>query len=240
MSKVGGIENRMKVLVIESSPDETERIFCYIQLRWAHCILLKAADGKKGLELAENESPELVILDVASCGQNGLELVSRIRSFSDVPLVMLTEKESEVVEISGLEMGADDYVRKPVSAVELLARLQALLRRVYGAGFKQDQASVNMGALKIDFAAREVQVSGARVRLTPIEYDLLAHLVRNEGKVLTHAALLEKVWGRDYVDEPDHIKKYIYRLRSKLSDNSHNPKMLLSERGIGYKFVRPI
>jgi two-component system KDP operon response regulator KdpE len=137
-------------------------------------------------------------------------------------------------------MGADDYVRKPVSAVELLARLQALLRRVYGAGFKQDQASVNMGTLKVDFSAREVQVSGERVRLTPIEYDLLVHLVRNEGKVLTHAALLEKVWGRDYVDEPDHIKKYIYRLRSKLNDNSHNPKMLLSERGIGYRFVRPI
>lgn len=230
----------MKVLVVQSSPEETERIFCYIQLRWAQCALLWAADGAKGLELAENESPELVILDVESCGKDGLEFVSRIRSFSDVPLVILTERENEVAEISGLEMGADDYVRKPISAVELLARLQALLRRVYGAGFKQDQATVSMGKVKVDFNAREVLVAGERVKLTPIEYDLLAHLVRNEGKVLTHAALLEKVWGREYVDEPDHIKKYIYRLRSKLNDNSHSHRMLLSERGIGYRFVRPV
>lgn len=227
----------MKVLVIESSPDETERIFCYIQLRWGQCELLWAADGARGLELVESESPELVILDVASCGKTGLELVSRIRSFSDVPLVLLTEKENGVTEISGLELGADDYLRKPVNAVELLARLQALLRRVNGAGFRQ-QASVDLGKLKFDFAAREVLVSGERVKLTPIEYELLAHLVRNEGKVLTHAGLLERVWGADYVDEPGHVKKYIYRLRAKLDDNSGNPRMLLSERGVGYRFVR--
>ena len=228
----------MKVLVIEACREETDRIFCYIQLRWAQCSLLGAADGARGLELMESESPDLVILDVASCGKNGLELVSRIRSFSDVPLVLLTEKENGVTEISGLELGADDYLRKPVNAVELLARLQALLRRVNGNGFRQ-QASVDLGKLKFDFAAREVLVSGERVKLTPIEYELLAHLVRNEGKVLTHAGLLERVWGADYVDEPEHVKKYIYRLRAKLDDNSGNPRMLLSERGIGYKFVRP-
>jgi DNA-binding response OmpR family regulator len=233
-----GIRAKMKVLVIESSPDETERIFCYIQLRWGQCELLWAADGARGLELAESESPELVILDVASCGKTGLGLVRQIRSFSDVPLVLLTEKENGVTEISGLEMGADDYLRKPVNAVELLARLHALIRRVYGNGFRQ-QASVDLGKIKFDFGAREVLMSGERVKLTPIEYDLLSHLVRNEGKVLTHAALLERAWGPDYVDEPDHVKKYIYRLRSKLDDNSGHPTMLLSERGIGYKFVRP-
>jgi DNA-binding response OmpR family regulator len=229
----------MKVLVIEACREETDRIFCYIQLRWGQCELLWAADGARGLELAQSESPKLVILDVASCGKNGLELVRQIRSFSDVPLVLLMEKENGVTEISGLELGADDYLRKPVNAVELLARLQALLRRVNGAGFGQSQASVDLGKLKFDFAAREVLVSGERVKLTPIEYELLAHLVRNEGKVLTHAGLLERVWGADYVDEPDHVKKYIYRLRSKLDDNSGNPRMLLSERGVGYRFVRP-
>jgi two-component system KDP operon response regulator KdpE len=230
----------VKALLIEESPEEVKRISCYLQVRWPQCTILSTADGSEGAELAETESPDLVILDVSSNGSDGLELVTRIRSFSDVPLVILTEKGNEVTEVAGLEMGADDYVTKPINAIELLARLGALLRRVNSTGFKMDQAPLCLGSLKLDFTTREVFVSEERVKLTPIEYDLLSHLVRNEGKVLTHSTLLERVWGRDYVNEPEHVKKYVYRLRSKLKDNSHNPKMLLSERGIGYRFVRPV
>jgi len=229
----------VKALVIESTPEETKNISFTLQLRWPQCTVLSAVDGSKGIELIEAESPDFVILDVALSGMDGLGLVSKIRSFCDVPVIILTDNSNEMIRVSGLEMGADEYVTKPFNPIELLAKVVALLRRVRGAGFKADQEPLTFGALTLNFSTREVFIWNNRVKLTPIEYNLLTHLVRNEGKVLTHSALLEKVWGRDYADDSSFIKKYIYRLRSKLRDDASNPRILISERGVGYRFVRP-
>jgi len=229
----------MKVLVIESRQEETKNISFSLQLRWPQCTVLGATDGSRGIELIETESPDLVILDVSLSGIDGLGLVSKIRSFCDVPVIILTNSNDDMVKVSGLEMGADEYVTKPFNPLELLAKVVALLRRVRGVGFKPDQEPLSFGSLTLNFSTREVFVCGERVKLTPIEYNLLAQLVRNEGKVLTHSALLEKVWGRDYVDDSSFVKKYIYRLRLKLHDEASSPKILINERGVGYRFIRP-
>lgn len=229
----------MKVLVIESSQEQTKNISFSLQLRWPQCTVFSAIEGPKGIELIETESPDLVILDVSVSGIDGLGLISKIRSFCDVPVIMLTNSNDDMVKVSGLEMGADEYVTKPFNPIELLAKVVALLRRVRGVGFKPDQEPLSFGSLTLNFSTREVFVCGERVKLTPIEYKLLTQLVRNEGKVLTHSALLEKVWGRDYVDDSSFVKKYVYRLRSKLHDDASNPKILINERGVGYRFVRP-
>jgi DNA-binding response OmpR family regulator len=139
-----------------------------------------------------------------------------------------------------LEAGADDYVTKPLSPIEFLARAKALLRRVQGNGFRRDPVLSLGNQLMINFNTREVFASGKRVKLTPIEYRLMAELVRNEGKVLSHHTLLEKAWGSEYTDAPSYLKKYVYRLRQKLEPDAQQPQMILTERGIGYRFTRPI
>ena len=169
-----------------------------------------------------------------------MDLISKVREFSDVPLIVLSKGESDMDRARGLEMGADEYVAQPISPIELLARVRALLRRTHITGFKSE-GSVSFGSeLTIDFSAREVRVSGRQVKLTPIEYELLSELVRNSGIVLTHHRLLEKIWGSEYIDELSFVKKYIYRLRRKLENDAHKPQMLLNERGVGYRFVEPI
>jgi len=190
--------------------------------------------------MVETESPDLVMVGSSLCDIDTLDLVNEIREFSDAPLIILCQAVTDMDVARGLEAGADEYVTKPFSPMELLARVRALLRRTQGLGFKPERL-VSIGVeLTINFATREVFLSGKYVKLTPIEYDLLTHLVRNEGRVLTHGILLEKVWGSEYDNDRSFVKKYVYRLRSKLEQDASKPQMLLTERGIGYRFVRPI
>jgi len=230
----------VKVLVIEDNQQVIRDISFCLQVRYPEVSVVAVAEGQKGIEMVETESPDLVMVACSLPDMDTLDLVSKIREFSDVPLILLYEAENDMDRARGLEAGADEYVAKPFSPMELLARVRALLRRTQGLGFKPERL-VSIGVeLTINFTTREVLLSGKRVLLTPIEYHLLSELVRNDGRVVSHHALLEKVWGSEYADECSFVKKYIYRLRSKLEPDASKPQMLLSERGIGYKFVKPI
>jgi len=230
----------VKVLIVGDNQQIVRDVSFCLRVRYPEVMVVSVAEGPKGIEMVETESPDLVMVDSSLPDIDTLDLVSEIREFSDVPLIILCEAETDMDRARGLEVGADEYVTKLFSPIELLARLRALLRRTQGVGFKPEGLFSFGGELTINFTTREVVLSGKRVKLTPIEYHLLSELVRNEGRVLTHRVLLEKIWGSEYTDDFSFVKKYIYRLRSKLEPDASKPQMLLSERGIGYRFVRPI
>ena len=231
----------MKVLVVGDNQQVVRDVSFCLQLRYPEVVVVSVGEERKGLEMIETESPDLVMVDSSLPDIDTLDWVSKIREFSDVPLIILCEAETDMDRARGLEAGADEYVNKLFNPIELLARIRALFRRTQGFDFKPEHFISMGGELTINNDTHEVLLSaGKRVKLTPIEYHLLSELVRNEGKVLTHSALLEKLWGSEDICDQSYVKKYIYRLRSKLENDAGKPQMLLTERGIGYKFVRTI
>lgn len=228
----------MKVVIIEDDPEIVEAVSLCFDLRWPDVEVLSANEGIVGLSQIEKESPDIVILDIGLPDIDGFEVCRRIRLFTDVPVIMLTVKDQEFDKVKGLELGADDYITKPFSHVELLARVKAVLRRSTMPQLEDDEQPFSVGKLRIDFASHEVRVDGDEVKLTPTEYSLLHFLARNAGRVIPHRVLLEKVWGSDYVDSTDYLKVYIQRLRVKLKDDPHQSKLILSERGVGYKLAK--
>ena len=196
--------------------------------------------GEQALEAIESNPPELVLLDVMLPGIDGLEVCRRIRRMpAYIPIIMLTAKGDEVDRVVGLELGADDYVSKPFSARELIARIRAVLR------LAQEGVSAEAGEgrilvddrLAIDTNGRTTTIEGGVVDLTPKEFDLLALLAGNRGKVLGRETLLEKVWGFDYLGESRTVDVHIQRLRKKIEEDSQNPKYILTVRTVGYKFA---
>lgn len=227
----------MKVLVIGDGQEVVKDISFCLQLRWPDVVIVSTAQGSKGIELVEAEAPDLVMADFSLPDMNGLDLVGKVREFSDVPLTILAGG-TEVDRAKVLEAGADDYIVKPLSAIDVLAKVDALLRRAHSVGFQRNHMPLVRGDVVINCSTREVFLSGSPVKLTPHEYDLLFQLVRNEGRVLSHCILLEKVWGLEYAKDFSFLKKYIYRLRQKLNDDASLPQMILTERGVGYRFTR--
>jgi DNA-binding response OmpR family regulator len=226
----------MKVLVVDDESEITEVVNLCFGLRWPEADVESAGDAEAGLKLIEQDPPDLVLLDINLPGMDGFEACQEIRRICDVPIVMVSARDHEVDKVRGLEMGADDYITKPFSHLELLARVRAVLRR-YQNQTPAVGETFESGDLRIDFASRTVTVRGDQVRLTPTEYSLLFHLTRNVGRVLPHHTLLAKVWGREYTDEIDYLKVYIRRLRQKLEGDPDTVGRIISERGVGYKFV---
>ena len=226
----------MKVLVVDDESEITEVVNLCFGLRWPDADVEAAGDAEAGLKLIEQDPPDLVLLDINLPGMDGFEACQEIRRICDVPIVMVSARDNEVDKVRGLEMGADDYITKPFSHLELLARVRAVLRR-YQSTLPTVGEVFETGDLRIDFASRSVTVRGEAVRLTPTEYSLLFHLTRNAGRVLPHHTLLAKVWGREYTDEIDYLKVYIRRLRQKLEGDPDTVGRIISERGVGYKFV---
>lgn len=227
----------MKILVVDDAPEVIEAVTLSFNLQWRETDIVGAYDGEQALELVEREYPDLVLLDVAMPGMDGYEALRRIREFSDVPVIMLTARDGVLDKVKGLELGADDYVTKPFDHLELLARVKAVLRRLDMPQPVSRAPSFVSGDLSVDFATRQVRLRGDVVPLTPIEYKLLYHLVRNAGRVLPHETLLAKVWGREYLDEIDYLRVYVRRLRRKLEDDPEQPRYILTERGTGYRFT---
>ncbi len=229
----------MKVLVIEDDPGIIEVVSLCFQLRWSGTSLISAATGAKGLELVETESPDVVILDIGLPDMDGYQVLREIRRFSDVPVIMLTVRSEDTQVARGLELGADDYITKPFSHIELIARVQAVLRRAQGLSVTEDERPFTAGKLSVDFARNEILVDGKPVKLTSTERKLLYYLIRNEGRILSHESLLAKVWGESYIDARDLLRVHIQHLRQKLQDNTESPSIIVTEHGMGYKFVRP-
>src|SRR2546422_9111990 len=226
----------MKVLVIDDEPDVMEVVNLCFSLRWPEADVTSAKDAEEGLKYLEKDPPDIILLDIVLPGMDGFQLCQEVRRISDVPIVMLSARDGEVDKVRGLEMGADDYITKPFSHLELLARVRAVLRRYQSQSPALGEV-FESGGLVVDYASRQVSVAGHHVRLTPTEYSLLFHLTRNSGRVLPHHTLLAKVWGREYTDEIDYLKVYIRRLRQKLEGGAQVIGQIVSERGVGYKFV---
>ena len=199
--------------------------------------VLKASNGQEALRFLFSEKPNLVLLDVVMPGIDGWQTCTRIRDVSDVPIIIVTGKRNTEDDIvRGLDHGADEYLIKPVGNKELVARVRAVLRRAELPSY-QDKGKNTIfsdGILTVDVAERKVVVNGERVKLTPREFRLLAFLVENAGRVLTHEQVLEKVWGWEYIDDVDYVRIYIAHLRRKIEPDSSSPRYILTEPGVGY------
>jgi two-component system KDP operon response regulator KdpE len=229
----------MKVLVIEDDPGIIEVVSLCFQLRWSGTTVISAANGHKGVSFVETEKPDVVILDIGLPDMDGYQVLKEIRRFSDVPVLMLTVRGEDTDVAKGLELGADDYITKPFSHIELIARIQAVLRRSQGLTVSDEERPFTSGKLSVDFNRNEVLLGGKPVKLTSTERKLLYYLIRNEGRILSHESMLAKVWGDTYVDARDLLRVHIQHLRQKLEDTAETPNIIVTEHGIGYKFIRP-
>jgi two-component system KDP operon response regulator KdpE len=219
--------------------DDEERMARFIRLNLEHdgFRVVEAYKGMQAVQALRDQMPDLVLLDVMLPDVDGFEVLRLIREISSVPVIMLTAKSEEDDRVRGLELGADDYITKPFSPRELVSRVKAVLRRTESSSVSSKDVIQVDGRLKIDFGRREVWVGDKLVKLRPTEYRLLYHLVQNAGWVLTYDQLLSRVWGYEYRDETHYVRLYINYLRQKLEEDPANPKYILTERGVGYRFV---
>ncbi len=226
---------RRRILVV----DDEERMVRFIRLNLEHdgFQVSEAFNGRQAVQKLRDVNPDLILLDVMMPDLDGFEVLEMIREISNVPVIMLTAKGEEDDRVRGLELGADDYVTKPFSPRELVSRARAVLRRTEGASGSMHGLIEIDERLKIDFDRREVWLESKIVKLRPTEYRLLFHLVQNAGWVVSHDQLLAKVWGYEYRDEPHYVRLYINYLRQKLEKDAANPKYILTERGVGYRFI---
>lgn len=228
------VSSNTKILVIED--EERMARFVRLNLEQDGFQVSEALNGREGLDKLRTFMPDLVLLDVMLPDLDGFELLKMIREIDNVPVIMLTAKSEEEDKVRGLELGADDYVTKPFSPRELVSRVKAVLRRFESSGVSSEDIIQVDDRLKIDFNRREIWVEGKLVKLRPTEYRLLYHLVQNAGWVLTYDQILSRVWGYEYRDEPHYVRLYINYLRQKLEKDPSDPKYILTERGVGYRF----
>ncbi len=226
---------RRRVLVVDDEP----RMIHFIRLNLEHdgFEVTEASSGVEALEVMRDTLPDLILLDVMMPDLDGFETLELIREISTVPIIMLTAKGEEDDRVRGLELGADDYITKPFSPRELVSRVRAVIRRTEMPGEPIHELIEIDDRLKIDFDRREVWVEGELVKLRPTEYRLLYHLVQNAGWVVPHDQLLAKVWGYEYREETHYLRLYINYLRQKLEKDASNPEYILTERGVGYRFI---
>jgi DNA-binding response OmpR family regulator len=223
--------SRERILVVDDDPLVVRLV--RVHLEKAGYQVLTAGDGEAGLEAAA-QLPDLAILDVMMPELDGYEVCRRIREFSLMPIVMLTARGEQVDKLRGFEFGADDYLTKPFAPQELLARVQAVLRRSHLGAVSAGTPMVRCGDLSIDLVHRRVTVRDEPVKLTPTEFKLLQQLALHVGKVLSHTELLTQVWGPEYHDDREYLWAYIRHLRRKLEADPEHPRYLLSEPGVGY------
>lgn len=228
----------MKLLVVDDDPQILDALSVGFQLHWPDARVIPCANGESALQAFFEEVPDLVVLDIALPGMDGLQLLREIRRVSDTPVIMLTASGRESDQVRGLELGADDYVVKPFGYLALLARVRAVLRRAHQPMPAPLDADLAAGPLSINSRTRQVTLEGNPVQLTSVEYRLLYHLARNAGRVMSHDALLSLIWGEDRQAGRDHLKVFVSRLRAKIETPS-GLRFIETERGLGYRFSKP-
>ena len=213
------------------------RDFINRNLRARGFEVLEASNGLEAMALWEREDPDLLILDIMMPRMDGLEVCRRVREYSSVPIIVLTALDAESDKVTALDLGADDYLSKPFGVEELLARMRAVLRRTKGETPQRVSGVKRFDDLEVDLAGHIVRLHGAEVRLSPTEFALLKQLITHVGKVVTHRMLLQSIWGPEYGGEAEYLRVYMNRLRHKLERDPANPRYLLTEPGVGYRFV---
>ncbi|MFP4148418.1 MAG: winged helix-turn-helix domain-containing protein [Nitriliruptoraceae bacterium] len=224
-----------KLLLVEDEKSIAEGLAITLEAEGFQVAWVK--DGLDAIPAWERIRPDLVILDLMLPGMSGTEICRVLRSRSDVPIIMLTAREAEVDRVVGLELGADDYVTKPFSTRELLARIKAILRRAPMVEPMAEEGPVEASGVRVDRVRHEVQVDGQVVDLPPKEFDLLAFLVEHAGRVLTRGQLIDEVWGSDYVGDTKTLDVHIRRLRTRIERDPHAPERIQTVRGVGYRFA---
>jgi DNA-binding response OmpR family regulator len=224
----------MKALIIEDERKIIDAIRVAFEFRWPDAELVDSTTGKKGIEMVRSEAPDIVILDLNLPDISGYEVLKAVRQFSSVPVIILTVRSDDEDMLKGLEYGADDYITKPFNYMNLLARIRAVLRRTETIPYQGGHDRTINSRLTIDFVSQKVKVDNRPVTLTPVEYHLLALLVRNKGTVVPYARIMEEVWGKKYEDNNENIRIVVRRLREKLEDTP--PNMIVNERDTGYMF----
>jgi two-component system, OmpR family, KDP operon response regulator KdpE len=223
-----------RVLVVDDEPQILRAL--QTSLRGAGYDVDTAATGEQALTAAAVRPPDAVIVDLVLPDMSGTEVSKELRAWSTVPIIVLSVVGDEQEKVAALDAGADDYVTKPFGVDELLARLRAAMRRAE----PSPEPVLTIGDLRVDLEAREITFAGKPVQLTPHEYSLLTLLARNEGKLMTHQAILREVWGRAYADESHYLHVYVSQLRRKLEPDPARPRYILTEPGVGYRLVDPL
>ena len=226
----------MKILFISETSDLVRDASLILKIRWPDLNSLHAAEAREGIELIYRERPDIVMLQYDKNDEMSVDflcLIEQIRSFSNVPLIVLSRSDDAMDKVRALEMGADDWIARSYSSMEYIAKVNAIYRR-----WRPQRVCCVChfldGKLSIDYCTREVYVNGNTIKLTPIEYKILCHLVKNEGSVVSQTSLLHSAWGPNYGDNLEFLKKYIYRLRSKIEENPADPEIIHTARGAGY------
>jgi two-component system KDP operon response regulator KdpE len=223
---------RQRILVVDDEAPTRKYVSANLKARGYD--VLTAGDGVEALKLIGEHPLDLLILDIGMPGPDGLEVLTAVRRDMEVPVIMLTARGREIDKVSALDQGADDYLTKPFGVEELLARVRAALRRA-GPAPKGALPPYRCGDLEVDFSARTVRFAGSELQLPPKQYEVLAYLARNAGKVLTHRQILQAVWGGEYGDEAEYVWTYLRRLRRKIEPDPEHPRYLLTEPGVGYR-----
>ena len=226
----------VRILIVDDDPAIRKFIRANLEARSYQVFL--AADGEEGIKIIEAELPDLVLLDIMMPGVDGLEVCRRIRTWSEIPIIMLSAREGEMDKVKCLDCGADDYLTKPFSLVELLARIKAVLRRTHANAENVIQSRYCQGDLEVDLGQNRVILEGQDITLTKTEFKILSYLVVNAGRVITANQILSRVWGEDYIGDNHLVQVFIARLRKRLKDTSKEAKYIETRSGIGY-LVKP-
>jgi DNA-binding response OmpR family regulator len=223
----------MKVLLVSDSEELSRTIPLVLKVRWPNLSLFHTSEARESLQLIHREQPHIAMLHLHSVPEDCFELISQIRSFSDVPLIVISQRDDVMDKVRALEMGADEWIVQSSVPMEFIAKVNALLRRCWPPSNSRIFSFLD-GKLSIDSCKRQVSVLGKEVKLTPTEYKILWQLAQNEGRIVSKESLVRTVWGPSYIDYVECLKKYVYRLRCKIEEDTAAPEIILTERGVGY------